>query len=44
MVSVQSVDIGMDVGETEGGAVFGNVPGDHGACTADQFVAQSGPR
>ena len=44
MVSADSMDIGMDAGEVEGGAELVNVPSDQSACTADQSVAWSAPR
>lgn len=44
MVSAESMDIGMDIGEREGGAEFVNVPSDQSVCMADQSVAWSGPR
>ena len=44
MVSAVSMDIGMDIGEMEGGAEFVNVPSDQSGCMADQPVAWSGPR
>ncbi len=34
----------MDIGESEGGAEFVNVPSDQNVCMADQSVAWSGPR
>lgn len=37
------MDIGMDIGEREGGAEFVSVPSDQSMCMADQSVAWSGP-
>lgn len=42
VVSAEGMDIGMDIGESEGGAEFVYVPGDQSACMADQSVAWSG--
>lgn len=40
----QSMDIGMDIGEIEGGAEFASVPSEQSVCKADQSVAWSGPQ
>ena len=44
MVSAGSMDIGMDIGEVEGGGEFVSVPSEQSVCMADQSVAWSGPR
>lgn len=38
----ESMDIGMDIGDREGGAEFVNVPHDQSVCMADRSVAWSG--
>lgn len=36
MVSAESTDIDMDIGDQEGGAELGNVPSDQNVCMDDQ--------